>query len=327
MQSKTKIFIPFLEGTLNYNCKECGYQCCKGGAIKLNAKQKAMILHDYPFLKYFFLEETKETYRLRIHPKCWFLNNNGACDIEQKHGYHSKPFVCRLFPFYVHRCKNEHIVIPSGCEFLSLNKEKTNILHEQILENAQKSIDLDDIETEIDWSKKRLELEKKILQESKRFFDSPSYLDFSAHQIKITKNTWHTEKIKHELIDCLDLWKSFLGIEELSIENKELTYELVGLTSLLRVENIHLRYMPEEIVPIALLSLYFYMLLFFKLNKTNAYVDTYKLILNDIPLGLVLLTEKDLSLKDESIEKKLHYLRMLKKLPDRLQNSLLRPSK
>lgn len=325
MQNKTKIFIPFLEGILNYNCQECGHQCCGKGMITLNDKEKGKLLQKYPYLKYFFFSKTKETYSIIKHPQCWFLNSNGACEIQEKNGYSSKPFICRLHPFYVHRCGDEHIVIPRDCPPLRVGKTNTDISHKLIIENAQESVKLNCVQDEINWPKKRLNLEKKILKESRRFLDSQSYLDFSAYQIALTENIDHTEKIKKKLLEHIALWKSFFGLEKLSIENKELTYELVALTSLLRAENIHLRYMSENIIPFALLSLYFYMLLFIKINETKIYADTYNLILNDIPLGLLLLTENDLSLKNRPTEKKLHYLRMLQKLPDRMQNLILQP--
>jgi len=72
--------------------------------------------------------------------------------------------------------------------------------------------------------------------------------------------------------------------------------------------------MAEEKIPLALLALYFYMILFLKIRKTDTYLDTYTGILNDIALALAHLTKEDLKIKNRPTEAKLMYLRMLQRL-------------
>lgn len=315
MGNKRKIFIPFIEGILNYNCRECGYSCCQNGLIMMNAKEKKILLQKYPYLRYFFVKETKKTYCLTKYRRCWFLENNGLCYIQKKYGYPSKPFICRLHPFYIARCNDEYVVLPNECPTLYVdrrNKNK-NALHQRIFKNAQESIDNDYISEEIPWLKKKLNLEKRILQGSKIFLNSSNYLDFSAYQISITTNNKNIAAIKSELIERLKLWKSFLNIDDLDIDDKVLTYELTAITSLLRMGSIELRQMKEDKVPLVLLGLYLYMLLFHKIRKEKTCLETYQQILRGIPLTLVHLEKGDLDIKNRSLEAKLNYLRTLQK--------------
>lgn len=315
---RKKIFIPFIEGTLNYDCRECGYFCCQNGLITMNPSEKGTLLQKYPYLKYFCHERTKKKYAVKKFTRCWFLKTNGLCYIHEKYGYSSKPFQCRLHPFYVVRCRDEYIVIRSMCRFLRVDRGSKNISHKQILRSAAEAIDFPYILGKINWSAKRLKLEKMILQRSKEFLENSTYVEFSACQIALERGTKSTSALNKELLERLELWKSFLGVEGLSMEDKKLTYELTLLTSVLRVETA-LAEMDESKVPLALLALYLNMILYFKVNKVRTYVDTYQQILEDIPIGLVRLKKNDLSLKKKSIETRLEYLRTLGRIPSSLQ--------
>ena len=315
MKNKEKLFIPFIDGILNYNCRECNGLCCsQSGFIIMNAKEKKMLLQKYPYLRYFFTQETKKMYWISRHSACWFLESDGLCYIEKKYGYSSKPFICRLDPFYIAKCADEYVVITKECPKLYVDGGNKNVSHKRILKNAQEAIDNDCILEKIPWSGRRLNLEKKILQGSKMFLDSSSYLDFSAYQISITTKNKNIAGIKLELLESVELWKSFFNIDDLNIDDKILTYELTAITSVIRTGSIDLRRMKEDKVPLALLALYFYMILFSKTRKVKTYVKIYKKILSDISLGLLYLRKDDLNIKSRSIEAKLSHLHLLQKL-------------
>ena len=314
MTKRQKIFIPFIDGLLNYNCQECGYVCCQDGTIIMNIKEKMKLLQTYPILRYCFSSETKKTYAIRKYTRCWFLEKNGLCYIQKKYGYSYKPFVCRSHPFYIAKCKDEYVMIIDLCPTLHVGKEKKGVSHKQILKNAKEAINNNIINGEINWSKKRVDLEKKILEGSKKFLNNSNYLDFSIYQILITTKNKNIAKIKSKLLESINLWKSFLEVDKLNIENKGLTYELTAITSLLRLESLRLRDMQAKRVPLALLALYFYMLLFAKNRRTRTYLITYQEILSDIPLGLLYLVNDDLKIKNISIEGKIIYLRQLQML-------------
>lgn len=314
MENKKKIFIPFIDGMLNYDCQECNALCCKqNGYIIMNAKDKKMLLQKYPSLRYFFVKETKKLYWIFRYSECWFLESDGLCYIQKKYGYSSKPFICGVAPFYVVKYADEYVVITKECPKLCVDKGNKNTSHKRIFKDAQETIDNDNVLEEISWSGRRLNLEKEILESSKMFLDRSSYLDFSAYQIAITKNE-DMGKIKSELLESVELWKSFLEIDELNMENKRLTYELTAITSLLRTGSFELSLMEAKKVPAALLALYFYMILFSKTRKAKTYVEIYKEILCNISLGLLYLKKDDLNIKSRSIEAKLNHLHLLQKL-------------
>ena len=311
---RQKIFIPFIEGLLSYDCRECGWSCCQSGNLIMNIKERKRMLQNHPSLKYFFTRETSKTYGVRKYPRCWFLENSGLCHIQKEFGYAYKPFICRLHPFYIARCKDEYFVLPEICSTLYVDSGAKVIRHKQILENAKEAIDYGNIHEVIDWPKRRLNLEKKILGDSKKFLNKSNYLDFAAYQIQVTTKNPDLVGIKSKLLEYMKLWKSFLEADELNLQNKRLTYELTAITPLLRLESVQLRYMPPDKVPLALLALYFYMLLFTQIRKPKIYAQTYIQMSNDISSGLIFLEKDDLRIKDMPLEEKISYLRRLQLL-------------
>ena len=164
----------------------------------------------------------------------------------------------------------------------------------------------------ISWTKKRLKLEKDILEGSKKFLNNSNYLEFSVYQLALAREVKDTAGIKRELQEHLLFWKSFLGIRDLPIDNKKVTYELTSFTSLLRVNSSQLRHMDISKIPLALLALYLYMVIFYKVRKTKVYLDTYTHILENIAIGLPQIKNSSTFLRNRSLEKKLCYLRTLR---------------
>lgn len=279
----------------------------------MNVREKRSLLQAYPFLRHFFIRQKNKTYTIKRYAGCWFLEDGGLCSIQRKFGYSHKPFICRLDPFYIARCQNEYVVTQGlyPCHMLRLAKGKTGISHKQILKNAREAIDYDNLTEEVNWPIERLNLEKEILAASKAFLSHANYLDFAAYQISTTIKNKDIAEIKSKLLDSISLWKSFLGVDGLILENKRLAYELTAFTSLLRMESPLLRQMPAEKVPLALLGLYFYILLFTKTNKPKTYVQTYQQILSDIAFGLLYLKNEDLEIKKLALENRIMYLRKL----------------
>lgn len=316
MENRPKIFIPFIDGMLNFDCQECGYSCCQaGGNLLMNAKEKRLLIQKYPHLRYFFVNKTKKIYTVRKYPRCWFLESNGLCYIQKEYGYSSKPLICRLHPFYIARCVDKYVVLllPKECPNLYVDGGNKNVSRKRILKNAQEAIDNDCILEKIPWSGRRLNLERKVLEGSKMFLDSSSYLDFSAYQISITTKNKNIAGIKSELLESVELWKSFFNIDDLDIDDKILTYELTAITSVIRTGSIDLRRMKEDKVPLALLALYFYMILFSKTRRRKNYVETYQQILRNAALRLLRLEKEDLKIKNTSLESKLLYLALLQR--------------
>jgi len=312
-KNKKKIFIPFLDGLLSYDCAKCAYSCCRSGNLIIDFK-KNVLLERNPYLRYFFASKKRSFYRTKRYGRCWFLKENGLCGIQTKCGYSAKPFICKLHPFYPLKCCDEYIVVIEDCFALYAGQGNSSINHKCILSNSQKAIAYNHVLDKIDWPKERLELEKEILEASRDFLHDSNYLNFAARQLLMTTKNKDINKIKSDLLKTVDLWKTFLKVNDLNMENKKITYELVVCTSLLRTWSI-LNRMKLSMVPVALLGLYFYMMLFARVHDSEVYYySTFTELLHDISAGLLFLKKEDLSLRNASIEDRISCLRLLQSL-------------
>lgn len=312
---KYKIYIPFLEGLINQDCQACGSCCCKhGDIITLAAQDKKIFQGEHPSAKYFFLKKKNNNlYTLKIYQPCFSLDKDGLCSIQKHYGYSRKPFGCRLHPFYVARCQGEYVIIPFGCVTLSVTDKSINALgKEQVISNAIAAIGHNFFPTKIYWTSARLNLEKTILVNSRKFLCHPSYLDFAAYQLSLARRNEAMEKVKSELSDSIKLWSEFLGIT-VNPNNRTRAHELTAFTSMLRIGCPALNQMPPAEIPSALLALYVYAALFFNNRKIKGYLKFYEELLSDVALGLALLKKDDLHKKRKSIEYRVAYLRTLQK--------------
>ena len=283
-----KVFIPFADGLLNYDCNECGRDCCQEGAIIMNSGEKVSLLKEFPHLKHFLTKDTGKVYRVSKYQKCWFLEADGSCHIHNKYGHSSKPLGCRMHPFFVVRCHDEYIVLVDDCPVIHASKGSPSVTHDRILKDIYQAISNDYVTDKIDWPASRLNLEKRILADAKMYLKSTNYLDFSAHQISLTTENKDINNIRTKLSESVELWKSFLKIDDLDLENQDLTYELTVLTSLLRVESLRLRRMEARQVPQTLLALYVYMILFSNnMPLKKRYINTFVEMLDDLPPELL----------------------------------------
>lgn len=310
------LFVPFHEGWLDYDCLECGAECCQSGNIVATAKEAHTLLREYPSLAFFATGDGMSAPSFRKHLPCWFLGSDGLCTIERRHGRALKPYICRLHPFYVTRCGNDYVVTPSGCQRLCVTQpgQQSHISHEVILANAQESIDGGRVRGEIDWSPARMDLERSLLDESRTLSDSVCYMDYAVRQVIAANPERSPADVQTQLNNALRLWKEFLGVADLSIENPGITRELTAITSLLRVTHYSLQNMSPDRIPLVLLALYMYMILFSQGVSVRRFLGTYESVLNDVPLGLVHLTDADLRFTNRSLERRLHCVRALRDL-------------
>ena len=279
----------------------------------MSARQRQELLGAYPYFKYLAAQRMKKAYRFRRNGRCWFLGQKGECSIEKRFGYSSKPLMCRVYPFNVAPCNKEYVIVPEICPTLSLNADKVGKAssHKTIHKQAREAIDNDCLNPALPWTHSRLDLEKMILADSGYFLSNYNYLDFAALQISLTKKE-KISKIKSRLWQKVGLWKAFLDIRQLDMDNQRLTHTLTAITSLLRVRLFSpLERMPEEEIPLALLALYFYRLLFSRVRESAVNLDAYPAMLADIVLGIVYLKKGDLNLKFKSLEERINHLRIL----------------
>ncbi len=310
---KMTIDIPFLDGILDYDCRRCRSGCCRGGNIAARPKEKALLLAEFPEIIHFLKNEEPHLSTFHKYRSCWFLDPAGRCAVQVRHGESSKPFICRLHPFYVWKTREGLMVVPSGCPDLRVAPEgrRGQVGHAPLRRLAREAAAVDFLGGELDWSTDRLELERRILRGSRRFLANGDYLDFAAFQAAAASGRRDRAALKTDLAGRLRLWAAFLGTSRRPLRQPGIVRELTALTPLLRAKNGILREMDPAIVPRALTALYLFMLFQASGKKQPRFFPVYEDVLADLPLGLIYLTEKDLALKDRPYAEKLVYLRRL----------------
>ena len=311
----SSIFVPFHDGLLDFDCRECS-ACCQAGNIVATGSEKDILIQENPCIRFFAADGQGNQFVFHKHPRCWFLESDGRCEIQRKHGYALKPFICRLHPFYVAKCLDENVVIPSGCDKLYVPPpgSPSHVAFDSVVANAREAIDCGHFFEEINWPAERLDLERDVLAESSNFLDHKNYLDFAACQLTASRPGGSRSDARDQLEKALHVWRLLLGIEELNIENQPVCRELVAITSLLRVACRSLRNMEPERIPAALLALFVYMILFSRGRDARRFVASYESVLADVPVGLAYVTEDDLRIRRQPLEKKLLYIRALKQM-------------
>lgn len=95
-------YFTFLDNVLLYDCVSCGSQCCQGKGIFLSRRELAVLEGHYPGLLQLAsppsLPLADTLVVVEPPPRCFFLNDDGRCRVEDELGRERKPTGCRLFP-------------------------------------------------------------------------------------------------------------------------------------------------------------------------------------------------------------------------------------
>lgn len=145
-----RIYLPFPDGAIAYNCPQCGYRCCKGEGIGATPEEFTQLRDRYPTLAYFAAprrDTTKRSLRLaNFQPQCFFLGASGLCDIHANHGRHLKPVSCRSFP--VNRYFVSGSLVVATLNFLcplkrwSEDSGDERILHAQVIDDLARDLEV-----------------------------------------------------------------------------------------------------------------------------------------------------------------------------------------
>ena len=99
-----KFYFPIPDNRIAYDCRACGYKCCKGGGFSIAGPEIDALFRLKPELRPFAYTEQGE---LGIQNKlalinfsqgCFLLRKDGSCEVEKSLGRTLKPWVCRLYP-------------------------------------------------------------------------------------------------------------------------------------------------------------------------------------------------------------------------------------
>lgn len=258
-----KIFIPFIDGTLSYNCRRCWKACCGCGILALTPSESTMIFKERPFLKYFTLNSNGILANVSKLSRCWFLSSNGLCTIEKRFGHDNKPLLCRTFPFRLVRCGKEHFIqLSMLCPTLVVSPLRKEKYHKSIIKNAIEMTREVGATREVRIQPSRLVLEKRVFRRSIKHLNNPCYLNYLADQMRITQNKTHQEE-SMTLMPKLHDWLGFLKMKKLDLCNAKISYELTAITSVLRLMSLRL---SETSLIDNLAALYIFMLLYDKIK-------------------------------------------------------------
>ena len=95
-----RIYFTWPDGRFKYECRGCG-ACCKGHGIGIDvaAGQLVQLLARRPALTAFLRRRGDAITAFNPRDRCWFLADDGLCQIEVDDGRDAKPASCKLFPF------------------------------------------------------------------------------------------------------------------------------------------------------------------------------------------------------------------------------------
>jgi hypothetical protein len=111
---KLTFYFPFPDGVLHYACAECDALCCRGSGFGGSlSREMTKLLALYPALEGAVVARRGDMLSFQTPAgRCFFLQNDNYCRIEQEHGKQLKPGVCGLFPFNkFHRLSEDIIVV------------------------------------------------------------------------------------------------------------------------------------------------------------------------------------------------------------------------
>jgi len=302
-----KIFFPFLEGALEYDCNDCTAPCCFGSNLIMTKREWGRLSKASPSLKYLVKSKFANTKRdffitaTNLSYCCFFDRERKICSIQKKRGYELKPLACRAEPFYVLKCGDVGVVsltTQSCFKTLSVvrNFGPNNTTKEQmrIIEaSVRESMGAGYFTGEIHWTKGRLALEREILQESEPRLASHNYLEFATTQMQMVYKNVSPANIREELLRKITLWQRFFKAEDMDLDDRLTTYILTALTSVLRVREYHIN---ERVAPFLLSSLYFLSVLRGAKNNTTTTAD--KMVVSYYEQGLA-FAKKLLFLTDD----------------------------
>jgi Fe-S-cluster containining protein len=95
-----RIYFTWPDARFKYECRGCG-ACCKGHGIGIDvaAGQLVQLLARRPALTAFLRRRGDAITAFNPRDRCWFLADDGLCQVEVDDGRDAKPASCRLFPF------------------------------------------------------------------------------------------------------------------------------------------------------------------------------------------------------------------------------------
>jgi Fe-S-cluster containining protein len=277
----SNVHFTFADRRLGYDCHACGSACCRGfGYLFSGSRELAAQVDGRAALTLFIDRPTASPHHFRVHncpPACFFLDTDGRCNVQARHGYDAKPETCRLFPFNNISRVGAHLIVAPHFGLCPLQvmrpgEESECSAHETLVRGIQAQgiggevSELTAGGADVD---RLLSFESTIVEESEKHLCDSSYAPFAVRQSACTAAYTGSDRIPapHDtmFVRFGEVLDRLLGIESPtpSSADQSLVRVLVASTPVLRsqllfrrVKNDSGTMFPLERVPNALFVLY-----------------------------------------------------------------------
>lgn len=249
-----KPFFSLLNGALDYDCSSCEAACCRGGygTAVMHGAEWANLKQKYPLLSHFAIDQGKYIYLINHGPKCFFLNHQYRCQIEQENRRIEKPLQCRIFPYQVCGRVQGRPLVRAGllCPFAINENLEGNIRSENFYREigdtsvVEKVYDIFDVEL-ASYLANPLSLEKSIIESSKEYFTCGDLEGFLFEQLNISQTILRESRLtdakidisSHQIMRKMVFQQcKFLGIdlEDLDFDKKGIGRSMISISPILR---------------------------------------------------------------------------------------------
>ena len=241
------VYFAFASGRLSYDCVSCNAQCCRGHGYFITRTRELGSHARRPGLPLFIgvsdAGNSSQYYVSNCAPGCFFLSNDGRCQIHAEHGYSAKPETCRLFPFnnlsllgrflivapHDYLCPLE--VVPAGrTNIQSAHATLTAVMSAEGIHATvpRLSLPVGDLQATI-------VREQRIVEASERYGGTAEYLPFVEEQIHLSELDDPSAATSPRLVDVVPLLRELLGLPAApEAAHPEMVHTLVGTTPFLR---------------------------------------------------------------------------------------------
>lgn len=196
------VYFAFATGRFDYDCVTCNAKCCRGHGYLTSVGKELVSQMKMRAGLPLFLEATSgqqaHQYEVRnCSPGCFFLSENGLCDVHATHGYDAKPETCRLFPFNNIIRVGKFLVVAPHSELCPLQIVSPNLVAERSNHTALlASLGAQGIGAPIASCSTRagqandvIAFEREVVELSERSLIDPDYPQFVERQLQLESPT------------------------------------------------------------------------------------------------------------------------------------------
>lgn len=192
------IYFAFASGRFAYDCVACSAKCCRGFGYRVDVgRELAAQTRSHPAIEV-FVDRVQEGVFNQVAvrncpPECFFLNENGLCEVQVRDGFDAKPETCRLFPFNNIRRIANYLVIgphPELCPISVLPSGSVSLMssHPELIRQIGSTIgqELPPMKALSGAGGDHIALERAIVGLSEQCLETDSYVHFAVAQLTTT---------------------------------------------------------------------------------------------------------------------------------------------